>query len=155
MANKTEQTAVRLAEPIAEEIGCEIAAAEFQKEGSEYFLRVYLDREEGSVSIDDCEYVSKRLSDALDREDPIEQAYYLEVCSPGIDRKLRREKDFKRFCGSEVDVKLYAPLAGMKDKEFCGVLTGYQDGIATVEVDGAPVSIVAEQAVWIRLAVRF
>lgn len=155
MANKTEQTVARLAQPIVEEIGCEIAEVEFQKEGSAYFLRVYLDREESSISIDDCEYVSKRLSDALDREDPIAQAYYLEVCSPGLDRKLKREKDFKRFCGSEVDVKLYAPLAGMKDKEFCGLLTGYRDGIATVEVNGVPVSVAVDQAVWIRLAVRF
>ncbi len=151
--SKIEQIAFELAEPIAAQIGCEVVEAEFKKEGSEYFLRVFIDREEGSVGIDDCEYVSKRFSDAIDKADPISQAYYLEVCSPGLDRQLKRDKDFIRFCGREVDVKLYAPIDGVK--EFCGVLTGYADGIATIKIGGKELKVNKKDAAWIRLAVSF
>lgn len=105
--SKIEQLTQELAAPIAEQIGYEVIEAEYKKEGGEYYLRVYLDREDGSVDLDACEYVSRRLEEELDRLDPIQDAYYLEVCSPGIDRPLKRDKDFVRFLGSEVDVKFF------------------------------------------------
>lgn len=153
--SKIEKLAFELACPIAAQIGCEVVETEFKKEGGSYFLRVYIDREDGSVGIDDCEYVSKRFSDAIDSIDPISEPYYLEVCSPGLDRKLKRDKDFLRFCGHEVDVKLYAPQDSIGAKEFCGTLTDYADGIATIEVDGKPIKIDKKDAVWIKPAVKF
>ena len=151
--SKSEQIVYDLAVPFAEQIGCEVAEVEFVKEGSEHYLRVYIDRDEGSIAIDDCEYVSVRLSEELDSKDPIPQAYYLEVCSPGIDRKLKREKDFLRFMGHEVDIKLYAAVDG--NKEFGGVLKGFEGDVATVESGGKCIDIKQQDAVWIRLAVKF
>lgn len=86
--SKIEQLTQELAEPIAKQIGCEVIEAEYKKEGSDYFLRVYLDREDGGVDLDACEYVSRRLEAELDRLDPIKEAYYLEVCSPGLTARL-------------------------------------------------------------------
>lgn len=151
--SKLEELVYKLAEPIAGQIGCEIIEAEYKKEGADYFLRVYLDREEGSVDLDACEYVSKRLSDALDREDPIPEAYYLEVCSPGIDRILKRDKDFVRFAGRKVDVKLYAAKDGMK--EFSGILVGKQADTVSVEVGERTMEFKPEEIAYIRLAVEF
>lgn len=151
--SKIEQVVADLAGTIAIEIGCEVVDSEFIKEGSEYYLRVFIDREESGVSLDDCEYVSKKLSGQLDESDPISQAYYLEVCSPGIDRKLKREKDFIRFLGRDVDVKLYAAVDGVK--EFCGVLKEYNDGVVDIESEDKIFHIKREDAAWIKLAVKF
>ncbi len=151
--SKIEQIAFDIAEPIAAEIGCEVIEAEYVKEGKEYYLRIFLDREEGSVSLDDCEYVSQKFSAEIDKNDPIDGAYYLEVCSPGIDRILKRDKDFVRFTGSEVDVKLYAAKDGRK--EFSGILEGYENETAKINVDGSITEVKKSDAVYIRLAVRF
>ena len=151
--SKIEQLTQELAAPIAEQIGYEVIEAEYKKEGGEYYLRVYLDREDGSVDLDACEYVSRRLEEELDRLDPIQEAYYLEVCSPGIDRPLKRDKDFVRFLGSEVDVKFFAPHDGKK--ELSGTLAGYADGVVTVSCGGGEVSFPKTEAAYVRLAVRF
>ncbi len=111
------------------ENGLELYYSEMVKEGRDWFLRVYIDKEQGQdeqyVSTDDCEKVSHFLSDELDRLDPIEQNYYLEVSSPGLDRLLFREKDFQRFEGSLVDVSLYKSING--SKLFQGTLVGLID----------------------------
>ena len=151
--SKTEQIVLEIAEAVVADMEYEIADVEYKKEGSEYFLRVYIDIEDGYIGIDDCEKVSKVLSDRLDEKDPIKEAYILEVCSPGIDRKLKKDKDFIRFMGSEVDVKLFAPVDGVK--EFCGVLEDYRDGTAVIVSDKKTYSIKKEEAVYIKLAVRF
>lgn len=151
--SKTEQIVFEIAEKIVSDMEYEIVDVEYKKEGSDYFLRVYIDKEEGYIGIDDCEKVSVLLSEELDKKDPVSEAYYLEVCSPGIDRKLKRDKDFIRFIGSEVDVKLFAAKEGVK--EFSGVLEAYSDGIATVLTDGKAMEIKKEEAVYIKLAVRF
>ncbi len=151
--SKTEQIVFEIAEKIVSDMEYEIVDVEYKREGSEYFLRVYIDKEEGYIGIDDCEKVSVLLSEELDEKDPVSEAYYLEVCSPGIDRKLKRDKDFMRFIGSEVDVKLFAPKEGMK--EFSGVLDFYSDGVATVTVDKKALEIKKEEAVYIKLAVKF
>lgn len=150
---KVEQLARELAEPIAQQIGCEVLDAEYKKEGSDYYLRVYLDREDGGVDLDACEYVSRRLETELDRLDPIKDAYYLEVCSPGLDRPLKRDKDFERFLGSDVEVKFFAPRDGKK--EFEGVLAGYKDGVVTLEIGKECIQFPKTDAAYIRLAVKF
>ncbi len=117
---KTEEAVKNLAQPIAENLGLEIYDVEFKKEGPDYFLRVFIDRRDGYISIEDCEAVTRPLSDALDEADPIEQGYYLEVSSPGLERQLKRQEDFERFYGSKVTIKLYSAVNGSKTLE--GVL---------------------------------
>lgn len=112
------------------ENGYELYNVEFVKEGRDWFLRVYVDmardREESSISTDDCEKISRFLSDRLDETDPIQQNYYLEVSSPGMDRELLTEAHYERFAGSAVEVKLYRPIGGRKQIE--GILEGLTDG---------------------------
>ena len=115
---KVTDTVAELARPYVEQAGCTLWDVEYIKEAGEWFLRVYLDKE-GGVSIDDCEAVSRPLSDALDEADPIAGSYTFEVSSAGLDRPL------------QVDVRLYRPVDGRK--EYTGVLSGYEDGDVTVD----------------------
>ena len=124
MAKVTELTAA-LAAPIAAEQGCTLWDVEYVKEAGTWFLRVYIDKE-GGVSINDCEAVSRPLSDKLDEVDPIEGSYTLEISSAGTDRVLKKPEHFAAFLGSEVDVRLYRPIEGRK--EHTGVLAGYENG---------------------------
>ena len=117
------------------ENGLELYNAEFAKEGKDWFLRIYIDKQEGAeeeyVSTDDCELVSRFLSDKLDEEDPIEQNYYLEVSSPGMDRQLIEQRHYDRYRGHLVEVKLYKGIDGKKLYE--GELVGLTDGILTIK----------------------
>jgi len=122
--SKIEEIVLKMAEPFALEEGVEIYDVEFKKEGKDWFLRVYLFSEEG-ITIENCEAVSRKLSDELDRVDPIEQGYYLEVSSPGIDRVLSKDKHFETAIGEEIDVKLYEAIDG--EKLLCGVLEKYEN----------------------------
>ena len=150
--NKTEQAVFDIALPIVEKNGLSLWDVEFKKEGADFYLRVYVDKE-GGVAIDDCEKISRELSDELDRVDPIEMAYMLEVCSAGLDRELKRESDFLAFLGHDIDIKLYAPLNGKK--EFCAVLKSYENGAITVLADGKELEIPLEKTASVRLAVIF
>ena len=153
MASKIEETVWQNAEPIANENGLEIYDVEFKKEGADYFLRVFIDREEG-VSIDDCEAVSRPLSDALDEADPISEGYYLEVSSPGIERQLKRQKDFDRFCGENISVKLFRAVNGTK--QLTAKLVSRNDEKLTVEIEtGETVEIDNKDVAVVRLAVDF
>ncbi len=127
MAKVTDAVAA-LARPIVEQAGCALWDVEYVKEAGEWFLRVYIDKE-GGVGIDDCEAVSRPLSDALDAADPIQGSYTFEVSSAGLDRALKRPEHFARCMGETVDVKLYRPLEGRK--EYTGVLEGFEDGCVT------------------------
>ncbi|MBE6844246.1 MAG: ribosome maturation factor RimP [Ruminococcus sp.] len=118
----TEQIVFDLAKPIADECGSEIWDVRFEKEGASWYLRVFIDREEG-VTIDDCEAVSRPLSDLLDEKDPISQGYFLEVGSAGLERELIRESHFKASLGKLVTVKLFKALDGVKD--FTAKLSGF------------------------------
>ncbi|WP_312653515.1 ribosome maturation factor RimP [Aminipila sp.] len=113
--------------PFLNENSLELYNVEFVKEAKEWFLRVYIDKVEGSeeeyISTDDCEMVSRFLSEKLDESDPIEQNYYLEISSPGMDRVLLKEKDFIRYAGKQVEVNLYQAIDGRK------MLTGELVGI--------------------------
>ena len=131
MAKVTDLTA-KLAEPIAQEQGCTLWDVEYVKEAGTWFLRVYIDKESG-VSINDCEAVSRPLSDKLDEVDPIEGSYVLEVGSAGADRVLKKPEHFAAYIGSEVEVRFYRPQDGKK--ELVGVLAGYENGNVTLEGD--------------------
>ena len=151
MAKVTELTA-GLAAPIVEAAGCTLWDVEYVKEAGEWFLRVYIDKE-GGVSINDCEAVSRPLSDALDEADPIEGSYTLEVSSAGADRVLKKPEHFAAFLGSEVDVKLYRAREGRK--ELTGVLRGYDNGDVTVELPGGDATLEKKDVAQVRLHVSF
>ena len=151
MAKVTELTA-GLAAPIVEAAGCSLWDVEYVKEAGEWFLRIYIDKE-GGVSINDCEAVSRPLSDALDEADPIEGSYTLEVSSVGADRVLKKPEHFAQFTGSEVDVKLYRAREGLK--ELTGVLKGYDNGNVTVELPGGDVTLEKKDVAQVRLHVSF
>ncbi len=137
--------------------GYELYNIEFVKEGKDWFLRVYIDRADdsaGGVSTDDCEKVSRYLSSRLDELDPIEQNYYLEVSSPGIDRALIKDSDYVRYAGRFVDVALYQGLNGKK--AYFGKLEGLKDGnlIITDEKENT-IEIPIEKVAKTKLAVIF
>ena len=128
MAKVTELVAA-LAAPIAEQNGCTLWDVEYVREAGQWFLRVYIDKPEG-ISINDCEAVSRPLSDALDEADPIPDSYVFEVGSAGAERELKRPSDFEQFMGSQVEVKLYQPKDGRK--AFVGALAAYDNGRVTI-----------------------
>ena len=130
MAKDYEERTEELVLPIVEENKFELVDVEYVKEAGEYYLRVYIDKP-GGINIDDCETVSRRLSDLLDREDFIKEAYILEVSSPGLDRPLKKDKDFERNLGKEVELKTYKPID--KRKEFTGTLKSYDADTVTID----------------------
>ena len=150
MAKVSELTAA-LAGPIAAAQGCALWDVEYVKEAGDWYLRVYIDKE-GGVSINDCEAVSRPLSDALDEADPIEGSYILEVSSAGADRALKKPEHFQRFLGSQVDVKLYRTREGRK--ELTGVLRGYADGDVSLDLPGGPVVLEKKDVAQVRLHVE-
>ena len=151
MAKVTELVAA-LAAPIAEQNGCTLWDVEYVREAGQWFLRVYIDKPEG-ISINDCEAVSRPLSDALDEADPIEGSYVLEVSSAGADRPLKKPEHFAQFMGAEVEVRLYRAMEGRKD--HVGVLTGYDNGDVTIETAAGPHTFGKKDVAQVRLYVRF
>lgn len=141
-----------LAEPIAKENGCEIWDVEYVKEAGTWFLRVYLDREDG-VTIDHCEAVSRALDVKLDEADPIEGSYVLEVSSPGADRVLRKPEHFQRFLGQQVEIRLYRPINGAKT--LVGPLKSYEDGGVTIETPNGPYTLAKQDVAQVRLYITF
>ena len=141
--------------------GYELSRWEYVKEGQEKYLRVYVDKLENGeytvMSTDDCEKISRYLSEKLDEEDPIEENYYLEVSSPGMDRILVSDKDFVRFAAQQVEVKLYKPLEGSKTKAFTGELIGKDaEGFISIKDEsGAVIKLSSDQIAKINLAVIF
>ena len=127
-----EQKTEEILLPITEEYGFELVDVEYVKEGSTWYLRAYIDKP-GGIDINDCEKVSRRLSDLLDEKDHIEDAYILEVSSPGLGRPLKKEKDFKRSMGEEVEIRTYRMID--KQKKFTGVLTGYDADTVTIAME--------------------
>ena len=151
--NNTESKVEVLVSGMIEKMGYEIVDVEFVKEGQNWYLRFYLDKE-GGINIDDCEKASKAIEKLLDEKDPIEQAYILEVSSPGLDRQLKKDKDFVKYAGSLVDVKLYKAVDG--SKEFQGTLKGLEGNIITIEDEnGNELSFDRKDTAVIKLAVIF
>lgn len=130
--SEIEQHCTDLVTPIIEKNNFELVDVEYVKEGADYYLRVYADKE-GGINIDDCVLISRALEARLDEEDKIKDAYILEVSSPGLTRPLKKEKDFKRSIGKLVEIKLYKQING--SKELCGVLEGYDDNTITIMND--------------------
>ena len=149
---KVTELVASFAEPIVKQHGCELWDVEYVREGSEYFLRLYLDKE-GGVDITDCEAISRAVDPLLDEADPIAESYHFEVCSAGLERALKRPSDFERFMGSNITVKLYRPRNGLK--EIPCVLTGYEDGKVTVEAGKETITFEKSQVALVRLRVEF
>ena len=138
--------------PIMEEHRFELVDVEWVKEAGTWYLRAYVDKE-GGISVDDCETVSRRLSDWLDKEDFISESYILEVSSPGLGRPLTKDKDFARSIGKDVDVRLYR--ARDKRKDFTGVLKAYDNDTVTIEEEGKELVFERGEIALIRLAFDF
>ncbi len=149
---KVTDTVAQLALPFVQEAGCSLWDVEYVKEAGSWFLRIYIDKEAG-VSIEDCEAVSRPLSDALDEADPIEGSYVLEVSSAGADRVLKKEEHFKQFVGAEVEVRLYRPREGKK--EFVGDLVSWEDGSVTLTMADEQVLFEKKEVAQVRLYPRF
>lgn len=148
-----EQKTEQLLTPIVEEYGFELVDVEYVKEGSTWYLRSYIDKP-GGISIDDCEKVSRRLSDLLDQEDFIEDAYIMEVSSPGLGRPLKKEKDFRRSLGEEVEIRTYRMID--KQKEFTGILKDYDENTVTITLaDETEKTFEKDDIALIRLAFDF
>lgn len=146
--SKTEQLLV----PITERFGVEIYDIEYIKEGSDWYLRIYIDKPEG-VNIDDCENVSRALSDELDKEDFISDAYILEVSSPGLGRTLKKDKHLEKSIGEEVEIKTYKPVD--KQKEFQGILKAFDAESITIETEQEEKIFARNEVALIRLAFHF
>lgn len=141
-----------LLQPIAEKNGVEIYDVEYVKEGSDYYLRAYIDKPDG-VNIIDCENVSRALSDALDKEDFIPDAYILEVSSPGLGRTLKKDKHLAKSIGEEVEIKLFKAID--KCKEFSGVLESFDENTIVIK-EGENLRTFERSAIaLIRLALDF
>ena len=149
---KVTEFVASFAEPVVNAHGCQLWDVEYVREGSEYFLRIYLDKETG-VDINDCEAISRALDPILDEKDPIQGSYHFEVCSAGLERTLKRPSDFQRFLGSAVTVKLYRPRNGLK--EIPCVLTGYEDGKVTVLSSKETITFEKSEVALVRLRVEF
>ncbi|MDE5412928.1 ribosome maturation factor RimP [Alkalihalobacterium chitinilyticum] len=131
MSNKVTDITEELVSPIVDELDLELVDIEFKKEGKNWFLRVFIDSENG-VDIEDCGTVSERLSEKLDELDPITQAYFLEVSSPGAERPLKKEKDLYKAVGKNVHVTTYEPIEG--EKAFEGKLIDFDGSDLKIEV---------------------
>ena len=118
--------------PIMEELKFELVDVEYVKEGSSWYLRAYIDKE-GGITVDDCEVVARRMNDLLDEEDFIDGSYIFEVSSPGLGRPLKKEKDYIRSMGKELEIRTYRAIN--RKKEFYGILTAYTDDTVTIVTD--------------------
>ena len=158
-----ESRAEKMLEPMMEEHQFELVDVEWVKEAGNWYLRAYIDKE-GGITLDDCELINRTWSDRMDQEDFIEEVYILEVSSPGLGRQLKKEKDFKRSMGEEVDVKFYSArkIPGGKNekevsvKEITGVLSAYDTDSITLETDFDPAYVISrEEIATVKLTIDF
>ncbi|MFY4773922.1 ribosome maturation factor RimP [Metabacillus sp. RGM 3146] len=156
MSKKVTDVVADLAAPIVNELGLELVDIEYVKEGKNWFLRVFIDSDDG-VDIEECGIVSERLSEKLDPLDPIPHNYFLEVSSPGAERPLKKEADFQKAIGKHVNIKTYEPIDG--EKVFEGILESFDGKTVTVTVTiktrKKQVEIPYEKVAGARLAVIF
>lgn len=138
-----------LAQPVAEALGLQLWDVRFLKEGATWYLRIFIDKP-GGVSIDDCVDMTHALNPVLDEADPIEQAYCLEVSSPGIERELTRDEHFEAYRGAKIKVRTIRPVDGARD--FNGTLEDFDDGQITLRTaDGAGISFQKKEVSWVKL----
>lgn len=139
--------------PIMEELNFELVDVEYVKEGGSWYLRAYIDKE-GGITVDDCEVVARRMNDLLDEEDFIEESYIFEVSSPGLGRPLKKEKDYARSMGKELEIRTYRAIN--RQKEFYGILTGYTvDTVTITTEDEEELTFQKKEIALIRLAFDF
>ena len=150
--SKVEEKVLEISDKLAEEMNFSVVDVEFKKEGQDKILRVYIDKD-GGVDLDDCEKFSRALEAVLDEEDFIEEAYNLEVSSPGLDRQLKKEREFLHYIGRKVDVKLYKEQDGKK--EFTAILKNYEEKTVSLEVSGEVLKINPKDAAYIKLYFEF
>lgn len=153
MKKSIEATIEELVQPIIDSNNFELVDVEYVKEAGEYYLRIFVDKE-GGISLNECEVVSRALSEILDVKDPIKDNYYLEVSSPGLDRPLKKDKDFVKYQGRDVEIKLYKPLNGSKqlEAELVGLT---EDKKIKVIIDNEEVEFDKKDVALIRLAIKF
>ena len=147
----TEQVA-QFSQPVVEANGCTLWDVEYVREGSERYLRLYIDKE-GGVDIEDCEKIHRAVDPILDEKDPIAESYHFEVCSAGLERALKRPSDFARFMDSPILIKLYRPRNGLK--EFPAILRGYEDGRVIAEAGKETLTFEKSEVALVRLRVEF
>lgn len=153
MRKSTEAMIEELVLPITNEHNIEIVDVEYVKEAGEYYLRIFIDKD-GGVSLNDCEVITRAINPILDEKDPIKENYFLEVSSPGLDRPLKKEKDFIRYAGRDVEVKLYKPINGLKYFEAELVELTEKKTVKLI-VDGEEMEFDKKDIALIRLAVKF
>lgn len=127
-----------LIRPTIDELNYELVDIQYAKEGKEWYLRIFIDRPEG-INLDDCELISKEVGNVLDEKEPIKTSYILEVSSPGIERPLKKEEDFKRFKGELIVVSTFAAIDGQKF--FKGKLKNFDNGILTLDINGRVIDL--------------
>lgn len=149
---KVEDIVYDICKPVIDRRNFELVEVEYLKEGGEWYLRIFIDKE-GGVTIDDCQAVSEEVSDLLDAADPIENSYIFEVSSPGIDRPLKNERDYIKAMGKLVEAKLFAPMEGKKLIE--GLLSGYTEDTVELDQNGTKLTIDKKQIAIIRPVVSF
>lgn len=139
--------------PIIERMNFELVDVEYVKEGGTWYLRAYIDKE-GGITVNDCEAVAREMNEILDREDFVEDSYVFEVSSPGLGRPLKKEKDYIRSMGKEVEIRTYRAID--RKKEFYGILAAYDDATVTIEQeDGGKLTFEKSDIALIRLAFDF
>jgi ribosome maturation factor RimP len=156
MSKKVTEIVAELAQPIVDELNLELVDIEYVKEGKDWFLRVFIDSEDG-IDIEDCGNVSEKLSEILDEKDPIENLYFLDVSSPGAERPLKKDKDFQKAIGKQIAVKTYEPING--EKMFEGQLLNFDGAeitlLQTIKTRKKEMVIPYEKVASARLAVTF
>ncbi len=152
MKRNVQQDIIELAAPVVEALNYELVDVEFIKEGANWYLRIYIDKP-GGISIDDCQAVSEQMSEILDKKDPIEQSYYLEVSSPGLERPLKTERDFIKYKGELVEVKVFQPIDGKK--LFEGELVGLIDDRIVINHAGNEIEFEKDKVAIVKRAIKF
>ena len=147
-----QQVITEFATPIVEGLNYELVDVEFIKEGASWYLRIYIDKP-GGINIDDCQAVSEKISEILDEKDPIEQSYYLEVSSPGLERPLKTERDFIKYKGELVEVKVFQPINGKKI--FEGELIGLMEGKIVISQNGNNIEFEKDKVAIVKRAIKF
>ncbi|MBR5155450.1 MAG: ribosome maturation factor RimP [Clostridia bacterium] len=151
--SKIEQQVLEMAKPVADDNGCYIYDVEYLKEGKSRTLRIFVDKEDGGISLDECEAISRRMSDLLDESDPVKENYMLEVSSPGIERRLSQDWHFEKYMGETIDIGLYKAING--SKQLSGKLISYSDGKITIESDNGELSIMQSETTGVKLHFDF
>lgn len=153
MSNKKiEDTVEKIALPVINDLNFELVDMEYKKEGSNWYLRFYIDKP-GGITIDDCQTVSERLSKLLDEIDPIPHSYFLEVSSPGLDRILKKDSDFIKYMGFKVDINLYRQVNGKK--KYTGELSGFTNDSITINENDNILTFNRSDISSVRLSVEF